>query len=250
MTTTVTAETSTTTTAATTMTTETRTGPLKVLFVNSSPHKQAGNTGDMIGWAADELMKEGIACEVACVGGVAVFGCVGCGGCKGKQECVKKGDPMNAVFGKMREADSVVLCSPVHFSGVNPEMKAVIDRCGMMSRLNGGEALNRKVGAAIAVARRAGSVSTIDQINHFFGISGMFTVGSSYWSLGISGRQPHGVLEDAEAQQTMRTLGQNIAFLLKKLHPERASPPSSSSSSAVIAGAGAVAPSLTVTILK
>jgi multimeric flavodoxin WrbA len=192
------------------------------LFVSSSPHRDKGNTADMIRWVAEELAREGVVAEVVYVGGAsAVYGCTGCGGCKGQLRCVKGNDPINDAFARMITADAIVLASPVHFSGVNPELKAIIDRCGMMARLNG-NTLTRKVGAAIVAARRAGSVATLDQINHFFGISGMVTVGSTYWNLGLSGRSLHGVKEsDPEAQDTMRALGQNIAWLLKCIHPTR-----------------------------
>jgi len=193
---------------------------MKVLAVNGSPRPQ-GNTSVMLGWAAEELTKAGVEVETFQLGGRLIAGCKACGACWAKDKdkpprCVQDQDPVNEVIAKMVEADGLILGSPVYFSDLTPELKALIDRAGFVT-LGNGRLMNRKVGAAAVVARRAGHVHTYDSINHFFGISGMFTVGSIYWNLGV-GREPGEVHKDEEAKKTMAALGQNMAWLLEKIH--------------------------------
>ena len=193
---------------------------MKVLAVNGSPRPQ-GNTSIMLGWAAEELTKAGVEVEMFQLGGQLIAGCKACGACWAKDKdksprCVQDQDPVNEVIAKMVEADGLILGSPVYFSDLTPELKALIDRGGFVT-LGNGRLMDRKVGAAAVVARRAGHVHTYDSINHFFGISGMFTVGSIYWNLGV-GREPGEVNKDEEAKKTMAALGQNMAWLLEKIH--------------------------------
>ncbi|MDR2935663.1 MAG: flavodoxin family protein [Candidatus Adiutrix sp.] len=190
---------------------------MKVLAVNGSPRPK-GNTSIMLGWAAEELSKAGVEVEIFQLGGRSVAGCKACGACWEKRDrrCVQDQDPVNEVIAKMIEADGLILGSPVYFSDLTPELKALIDRGGFVT-LGNGRLMTRKVGAAVVVARRAGQVHTYDSINHFFGIMGMFTVGSIYWNLGV-GREPGEVNQDGEAKETMITLGQNMAWLLNKIH--------------------------------
>lgn len=190
---------------------------MKVLAINGSPRK-SGNTSIMLGWALEELAREGIEVELEKIGGVGVPGCKACGVCGVNKDrrCIQADDPVNGLIAKMAEADGIILGSPVYFADLTPELKALIDRCGFVSMFNGGF-LRRKVGAAVVVARRAGHVHAYDSINHFFGICGMFTVGSSYWNLGV-GLEPGDVRQDAEGEKTMRNLGGNMAWLLKKIH--------------------------------
>ena len=114
------------------------------------------------------------------------------------------------------DADGIILASPTYFADVTSEMKALMDRTGMVARVNG-DLFRRKVGAAISVARRGGAIHTFDSLNHFFLISQMIVPGSSYWNLGI-GRERGEVEKDEEGLSTMRTLGQNMAWLLKKIN--------------------------------
>jgi multimeric flavodoxin WrbA len=190
---------------------------MKVLAVNGSPRSN-GNTSIMLGWVAEELGKAGVKVETVQIGGHLVAGCKACGVCGEKKDrrCVQDQDPVNEIIAKMIEADGLILGSPVYFSDMTPELKALIDRAGFVTLFNG-RLLDRKVGAAAVVARRAGHVHTYDSINHFFGITGMFTVGSIYWNLGV-GREAGEVNKDEEARQTMVTLGQNMAWLLEKIH--------------------------------
>ena len=122
---------------------------------------------------------------------------------------------LNDCVERMAAADGIILGSPTYFACMTPEMKALIDRAGMVSRANG-MLLSRKVGAAVVVARRAGTVHTFDSINHFFTINEMVVPGSSYWNMGF-GREKGEVADDAEGLATMTRLGENMAWLIKKI---------------------------------
>jgi multimeric flavodoxin WrbA len=124
-------------------------------------------------------------------------------------------DILNECIEKMIGADGILIGSPVYFSNMSSETKALIDRAGIVTRVNG-DLLKRKVGAAVTVARRAGAVFTFDAINHFFTIGQMIIVGSSYWNVGF-GREIGEVEKDEEGLMTMTHLGQNMAWLLKKI---------------------------------
>ncbi|MDR3155355.1 MAG: flavodoxin family protein [Deltaproteobacteria bacterium] len=188
---------------------------MAVLAVNGSPRK-GGNTSIMLEWCLEELRREGFQTEVFQVGGQAVRGCKACGGCSTMKEyrCVQD-DEINKVIVKAPEAEALILASPVYFSDITPELKATIDRVGYVD-LHHGNLLRRKPGAGIVVARRAGHVHSYDSINHLFGILQMVTVGSRYWNLGVA-REAGAVKDDREAEETMRILGSNMAWLLKRL---------------------------------
>jgi multimeric flavodoxin WrbA len=123
---------------------------------------------------------------------------------------------VNDCIEKMAGADGILIGSPTYFADVSSETKALIDRAGFVGMANGG-LYTRKAGAAVVAVRRAGGIHAFDTINHFFGISGMYTVGSTYWNLGI-GLHPGEVEDDEEGIRTMRNLGANMAWLLKKVH--------------------------------
>ncbi|MDR1545857.1 MAG: flavodoxin family protein [Deltaproteobacteria bacterium] len=187
---------------------------MTVLAVNGSP-RAGGNTAVMLEWVLDELTQAGFNTELAQIGGQPVRGCLACGSCAKLKACSQK-DAISELTPQIFRARAVVLGSPVYFSDLTPELKALIDRVGFVN-IHSGSPLRRKVGAAVAVARRAGHVHTLDSINHFFGITEMITVGSSYWNMGF-GVEKGDVRDDEEAQRTMRVLGRNIAWLLKKIH--------------------------------
>jgi multimeric flavodoxin WrbA len=132
------------------------------------------------------------------------------------RRCAVDDDVLNECLGKMVEADGILLGSPTYFTDVTAEMKALIDRSGMVSIANGGM-LRRKVGAAVVAVRRAGSTHAFDTMNHLFTISQMIVPGSSYWNMGI-GMMPGEVDKDEEGIKTVQVLGQNMAWLLKKLY--------------------------------
>ncbi len=189
---------------------------MKVLAINGSP-KPRGNTFVMLDWAAEELRLGGAEVEIVQIGGELVAGCKACGACRRNKDmaCIQKDDPVNDLIGRMAQADGLILGSPVYFADLTPELKALIDRAGFVAIAND-RFMKRMVGAAAVVARRGGQVHTYDSINHFFGIMGMFTVGSIYWNMGV-GLEPGQVRQDAEAEATMRALGRNMAWILEKI---------------------------------
>jgi multimeric flavodoxin WrbA len=189
---------------------------MKVVAFNGSPRRN-GNTAALVNAVFAPLQEAGIETELVQVGGHAVRGCGACMKCFENEDgcCVVKNDPMNEWIEKMRTADGIILASPTYFADVTAEMKALIDRAGFVTRVNGTQ-LRRKLGAAVVAVRRAGGMHAFDTINHFFTINEMLTVGSSYWNIGI-GRQPGEVNDDEEGMTTMTNLGINMAWALKKL---------------------------------
>ena len=189
---------------------------MKVVGFNGSARKD-GNTAILIRKVLAELEAEGIETELVQLAGKTVKGCIACGKCyKNKDKrCAVTDDFVNDCIEKMTEADGIILGSPTYFSDLTSEMKALIDRAGYVARANS-HMLRRKVGAAIVAVRRAGSIHTFDSINHFFLIGQMIVPGSSYWNVGIGGAKGD-VEQDSEGLETMQTLGQNMAWLLKKI---------------------------------
>ena len=189
---------------------------MKVVAFNGSARKD-GNTAILIGKVFRVLETEGIETELIQLAGSRIHGCIACMKCfKNKdQRCSVKDDNANECIEKMLGADGVILGSPTYFANVSTEMKALIDRAGMVSRANN-DMLARKVGAAVVAVRRAGSIHVFNSINHFFFIGQMIVPGSSYWNLGM-GREKGEVEKDEEGIQTMKDLGRNMAWLLKKL---------------------------------
>lgn len=188
-----------------------------VVAFNGSARK-GGNTTRMVREVFSVLEREGIETRLTELAGERIRGCTACYRC-GKHKdrrCAVDDDVVNACLEQMLAADAILLASPTYFADVTAELKALIDRAGMVSRMND-DMLRRKAGAAIAVARRGGAIHTFDSINHFFFISQMIVPGSSYWNLGF-GRDKGEVEKDEEGLATMRTLGENLAWLLRKLH--------------------------------
>ncbi len=188
---------------------------MKVIAFNGSARKD-GNTSILLNMVFEELKEEGIGTEMYSLAGKPIQGCIACYKCfenKNKRCAVEK-DIINECIQKMIEADGILLGSPTYFADVSASMKALIERCGMVSRANG-DMFKRKVGAAVVAVRRAGAMHVFNSLNSFFLISQMIVPGSSYWNLAI-GRQPGEVNNDPEGVQTMKNLGKNIAWLLKK----------------------------------
>lgn len=190
---------------------------MQVVAFNGSPRK-GGNTSILIDAVLQELEAEGIRTEQVQIGGQPIRGCLACLKCREAkdQRCIQSKDLVNDCIQKMIAADGIILGSPTYFADLTSEMKGLIDRAGYVARANG-NLLHRKVGAAVVAVRRAGSIHVLDSINHFFLINDMIVPGSSYWNLGI-GREIGEVESDAEGMQTMRNLGCNMAWLLKRLH--------------------------------
>ena len=190
---------------------------MKVVVFNSSPRSE-GNTKLCLDFVIAELEKEGIDVEYIWMGMDKIQGCISCYQCaKNKdKKCGVKTDKLNDYLEKMLEADGIILGSPTYFADTTARMKALIERAGLVSKLNG-SLLKHKVGASVVAVRRAGATHVFSSMNYFFLINEMFVVGSSYWNLGI-GLNPGDVLNDAEGKQTFKNLGKNMAFLLNKLH--------------------------------
>ncbi|MBN1389486.1 MAG: flavodoxin family protein [Candidatus Thermoplasmatota archaeon] len=189
---------------------------MKVIGINGSSRRD-GNTASMIRKVFEELDKEGIETELIQMAGHRVRGCTACGRCALNKDgrCVIEDDIVNGIIGKMAEADGMILGSPVYFSNVTPEMKALIDRVGRVARAND-YLLERKVGAAVTAVRRGGALSAFNAMNSLFLIEKMIVPGSTYWNLGI-GRDPGDVEKDIEGMENMKDLGRNMAWLIKKL---------------------------------
>jgi multimeric flavodoxin WrbA len=190
---------------------------MKVVAFSGSPRK-GGNTESLIEHVFAQLNAEGIETELVQIGGQLVRGCRACYGCFAhkNQRCVIEDDIVNECIAKMIEADGIILASPTYFACVTPEIKALIDRAGLVARAND-DVLKRKVGAAVVAVRRAGAVTTFDTINHFFLIEQMIVPGSIYWNLAV-GRDKGEVEGDDEGIRTMAELGKNMAWLLHKLN--------------------------------
>jgi multimeric flavodoxin WrbA len=190
---------------------------MKVVAFNGSARKD-GNTAILVRQVFAELEAEGIETELVQLAGQIIRGCTACGGCRENKNrrCAVEGDIINDCIAKMLAADGIIIASPTYFADLTSETKALIDRAGYVARANG-DMLKRKVGAAVVAARRTGAIHAFDSINHFFLIGQMIVPGSSYWNIGI-GRAKGDVENDEEGLKTMQTLGQNIAWLLKKLH--------------------------------
>ena len=174
-------------------------GPeLRVVAFNGSP-RPSGNTARLLAMVREELEKEGIGTELVQLGSEPLAGCTDCRGCRRARNgrCAREGDRLN------------------EYLDMSANMKALVERCTIVSRSND-HLLARKVGAAVIAVRRAGATSVLASLNHFFLVNQMIVPGSSYWNLAI-GREPGEVEADAEGVQTMSTLGRNMAWLLKKL---------------------------------
>jgi multimeric flavodoxin WrbA len=190
---------------------------MKVVAINGSARKE-GNTSILLNLVLDELKTEGIETELISLAGKPIQGCIACYQCaKNKnRKCAVEKDILNDCLAKMVEADGIVLGSPTYFSDVSAGTRALIERSGTVARVNDCM-FKRKVGAGVVAVRRAGAIPGFSSINLFLLYSQMIVAGSSYWNIGI-GRDPGEVNKDAEGIQTMKTLGQNMAWLLKKLH--------------------------------
>ncbi len=186
---------------------------MKVVAFNGSPRKD-GNTTILINYVFAELAKEGIQTELVSMAGKEIRGCIACYKCfKNKdRRCAVENDSANEYIEKMIGADGIILGSPVYFNDVTAEMKALIDRAGFVSRANGSMYKN-KAGAALVALRRTGGVYTVDSMNHFFLAGDIFIVGRA---IGI-GRERGDVEKDDEGIQAAKSLGQRMAWLLKKL---------------------------------
>lgn len=182
----------------------------KVLIVNASPRK-GGNTSIALREMENVFAAEGIETETMNIGNSDIRGCVACGGCYELGKCVFD-DEVNLAIEKLKDADGLVLASPVYFASANATLIAFLDRLFYCCPYD----LTMKVGASVVCARRGGCSATFDQLNKYFTISGMPVASSQYWN-SIHGRMAGEAEQDGEGRQTMRTLARNMAFLIKSI---------------------------------
>lgn len=187
---------------------------MKVLLLNGSAN-QKGCTYTALEEIGRTLQAEGIDYEIFQMGGQPVRDCIGCGQCT-DQGCVFADDLVNAFVQKAREADGFVFGTPVYYAHASGRILSLLDRAFYSSK----DAFIHKPAAAVASARRAGTTASLDDLNKYFGITQMPTVGSSYWNM-VHGNRPGEVLQDAEGLQTMRNIAHNMAWLLKCIQAGR-----------------------------
>ncbi|CEN87606.1 flavodoxin family protein [Paraclostridium sordellii] len=187
---------------------------MKVVAFNGSPHKK-GNTYNAIETVAKELEKEGIEVEIVHVGNKAIRGCIACGGCSRNQNerCVLDKDEVNEWIQKMKEADGIILGSPVYYSAIAGTMKSFLDRAFYVASSNGGM-FRHKVGVSVVAVRRSGGIPVFDQLNNYINYSEMIMPTSNYWNVAY-GTAPGEVTQDEEGMQIMRVLGKNMAWMMK-----------------------------------
>ncbi len=190
---------------------------MRVVGISASARKD-GNTAILINTVFKELHKEGIETELVQFAEGVIEPCKACWACEGNGNCVHRKDIFRDTFQKLCDADGIILGSPVYSANISANMQAFLERAAVVADCNP-EILKHKVGAAVAVARRAGAVTAMDSMNRLFLNHEMFVVGSSYWNVAY-GRLPGDVTEDEEGMNTMRVLGRNMAFLLKMLNKE------------------------------
>ena len=183
---------------------------MKVLMLNGSPHTE-GNTYTALQEMEKVFVREGIETEILHIGNKDIRGCIGCGSCAKTGKCVFD-DMVNVTAGKFEACDGLVVGSPVYYASANATLVAFLTRLFYSTRFD----KTMKVGAAVAAARRGGLTATYDELNKFFGISGMPIASGQYWN-GIHGTAPGEAAQDAEGLQMMRTLAENMTFLMKSI---------------------------------
>lgn len=196
------------------------------LAINGSPRK-GGNTESMLQHVLEPLVAAGWETELYQLGGKEIRGCMACYKCfeRKDRQCAVKKDCLNEVLEKMLRADAIILGSPTYFADVTAEIKALMDRSGIVAIANGG-LLRGKIGAGVVAVRRGGGTHVFDTMNHLFQISEMIVPGSTYWNIGY-GLNKGEVLNDTEGLANMRHLGSVIAWLGQAMAPHMASFPAS-----------------------
>jgi len=189
---------------------------MRVLGISGSP-RHGGNTDFLVNKALGILADEGLETEFLSLADRPIKPCTACGGCSAKDQvrCTLEDPAFEGIIEKFAAADGILVGSPVYFSSATPQTIALMDRVGYVARRHP-ELLRRKVGAAIAVARRAGQNFTFAQLNYFFLLSEMIVPGSTYWNVAVA-REKGEVENDAEGLKTIETLAHNMAWLMKKL---------------------------------
>ena len=181
---------------------------MKVLLINGSPH-QSGCTYTALSEVSRVLNDEGIRTEILQIGPKPVQGCIACGRCAGKGRCAFS-DIVNSAIERMEQSDALIVGSPVYYAAPNGSLISMLNRMFYA----GSASFAHKPGAAVVSARRAGTTSALNVLNEYFTISQMPIVSSQYWNM-VHGNTPDEVRQDAEGMQIMRTLGHNLAWMLK-----------------------------------
>lgn len=196
---------------------------MHVIAVNGSPNAE-GNTFLALKLVTEQLEKESITTEIIHIGNKNIRGCIACYGCRKNldEKCVIQ-DEVNECVQKMKNADGIILGSPVYYASMAGTLKCFIDRAFFVAGANGG-LFRHKVGASVVAVRRSGEVATFDHLNHYFTLAEMFIPSSNYWNV-IHGRAPGEALQDEEGVQIMRVLGKNMAYLMKQLKSGTAQAP-------------------------
>jgi len=186
---------------------------MKVLLINGSPNAK-GCTYTALFEVSKELDNENIKTEIFHIGNNPVRGCMACGNCRRTKsgKCAFNDDAVNIVLDKAKESDAFVFGSPVHYAGASGILTSLLDRLFFA-----GNCFEYKPGAAIVSCRRGGATAAFEQLNKYFTISSMPIVSSQYWNM-VHGNTPEEVKQDLEGMQTMRTLGKNMAWLLKSIN--------------------------------
>lgn len=187
---------------------------MKVLCINGSPNEK-GCTYTALTEVADTLKLRGIDSEILYLEKKPISGCVACGKCAEIGRCVFN-DKVNEIAARLDEFDAIIVGSPVYYAGPTGQLTNFLDRLFFSSKSN----MAGKLGAAVVSCRRGGASTTFDRLNKYFLISNMHVVGSQYWNQ-VHGFTPEDVRKDEEGLQTMRTLGENVAWLLKCLEAGR-----------------------------
>ena len=192
---------------------------MKVVVFNGSPRNE-GVTYQCLNIVMDELKTAGVEVDYNWIGMDKIQGCISCYRCVQNRDkrCAVITDKMNEYIEKILEADGIILGSPTYFADTSTRMKALIERAGLVSKVNG-DLLKHKVGAAVVAVRRAGATHVFSSLNYFFLINQMFVVGSSYWNLGVNPNvmDPNNFKKDKEGMETFKNLGKNFAYILQKL---------------------------------
>ena len=183
---------------------------MNVILINGSPHAN-GCTFTALNEVAKTLNNEGIATEMIHVGNKVVRGCIACRKCKTTGKCVFD-DIVNEAAPKFKDCDGIVIGSPVYYGSANGTLVSFLDR--LFYSMSADKSM--KAGASVVSCRRGGNTATFDELNKYFTISNMPVVSSQYWNM-IHGNTPEEAAQDAEGLQTMRTLGRNMAFLIKSI---------------------------------
>ncbi|MEI0524446.1 flavodoxin family protein [Brachyspira murdochii] len=193
---------------------------MKVLAINGSARKD-GNTAILVNIIFEELNKEGIETEMIQLARQVIEPCKACWGCAKKTNCVHRNDNFQEYFDKMKNADCIILASPVYSANISSNLQAFLERASVISDMHRDKNLFKyKAGASVCASRRGGALNAIDAMNHFLIIQDMFLAGSSYWTFAF-GKDIEDVKNDAEGIKTIKNLGINIAYLMKALEDKK-----------------------------